>query len=186
MMQNYPTDEQLAEMVRLLTNARIEHFVHHEVGTWHWWVLVVLLIIPWFVWYKLADKKRLVELVMFGLIVMVYTITLDELGFELSLWSYPIEVIPMFPRLTSADYTVIPVIYMLTYQCFSTWKSFFWALVGISAVFSFLVEPIIVYLGFYVIIKWAHWQSFIGYIIMGLSARWIARIIMDVTRKVND
>lgn len=184
-MQNYPTDEQLAEMTRLLTQARIENWLEHGFGSWRWWLLLILLIIPWFIWYKIADKKKLAELVMFSLIIMVFTITLDELGFVLSLWYYPIEVIPMFPRLTSIDYTMLPIIFALLYQYFPTWKSFFWALVALSGVFSFIAEPIIIYLGFYVLIKWAHPYSFIGYIIMGLTARLLARNIVDITRKNN-
>jgi len=54
---NYPSDEQLAEMMRQLTQARIENFLGQHIGTWRWWVLVILLIAPWFIWYKLVDKK---------------------------------------------------------------------------------------------------------------------------------
>jgi hypothetical protein len=184
-MNNYRSDQQITEMMRQLTQARIENWLGQDLGSWRWWVLAVLLIAPWFIWYKLADKKRLVELVMFGLIIMVYTITLDECGFVLSLWSYPLEVIPVFPRLTSVDYTMLPIIFMLIYQYFFTWKSFFWVLVAISSVFSFIAEPIIAHFGFYVLLKWSHLYSFIIYIVMGLTARWLARILMDITREHN-
>lgn len=184
-MANHPSDEQLAEMVRLLTQGRIENWLDHGLGSWRWWVLAVLLVAPWFIWVKLADKKKIHELALFGLIIMVFTITLDELGFVLSLWNYPVEIIPMFPRLTSIDYTVVPIFYTLIYQYFSTWKSFFWALVALAALFSFVAEPIIVKLGFYVLIKWAYWASFLIYIPMGLVSRWITRIFIDVTHKAN-
>ena len=184
-MTNYPSVEQLAEMVRLLTQGRIENWLGEELGSWRWWTLVILLIAPWFAWFKLANKRQFNELTLFGLIVMVLTITLDELGFELSFWNYPVDVIPILPRLSSVDYTVVPIVYMLIHQYFSTLKRFFWALVIVSTVFSFLVEPIIVYFGFYVLIKWLYWYSFIIYIIMGLFARWVALIIVDVTQKAN-
>lgn len=184
-MTNYPSVEQLAEMVRLLTQMRIENWLGEGLGSWRWWTLVILLIFPWFPWFKLAHKKQLSELTLFGLIVMILAITLDELGFELSLWNYPVDVIPLLPRLSSVDYAVVPVIYMLIYQYFPTWKSFFWTLAVVSAVFSFVVEPIIAYLGFYVLIKWLHCYSFIIYIIMGSLARWIARKIIDITQKAN-
>ncbi len=169
--------------MRLLTQARLENWLGKDLGSWRWWVLVALIIVPWFVWYKLADKKRLVELVMFGLIVMVFTITLDELGFSLSLWSYPVDVIWIFPRLTSVDYTAVPIIFMLLYQYFSTWKSFFWALVALSTLFSFVLEPSIVYFEFYILIKWSYLYSFNIYIIMGLISRLLARILVDITSK---
>jgi hypothetical protein len=168
--------------MRQLTQARIENWLGQHVGTWRWWTLGGLLIIPWFIWYKLADKKKLPELALFGLIVMVFTITLDEIGFVLSLWSYPVEVIPILPRLTSIDYTMLPIIFMLVYQHFPTWKSFFWALVALSTTFSFVAEPIVVYLGFYILIKWFYWYSFPIYIVMGLLSRWITRKIFDIAR----
>ena len=184
-MTNYPSVEQLAEMAKLLTQGRIENWLGEALGSWRWWTLVILLIAPWLVWFKLANKKQLIELTLFGLIVMVLTITMDWLGFMLSLWNYPVDFIPLLPRLSSVDYTVVPIVYMLTYQHFSTWKSYFWALTVVSAVFAFIVEPIIAHLGFYVLIKWLHWYSFIIYIIMGLFARWIARKIVNITQKAN-
>lgn len=184
-MANILPIEQMAEMSRTLTQARIENWLGHEFGSWRWWVLLALLVLPWFVWYKSADRKRLPEIVLFGLVVMVFTITLDELGFELSLWSYPVDVIPIFPRLTSVDYSVVPVVFMLIYQFFPDWKGFFQALVAVAAVFSFVVEPVIVKLGFYVLIKWTYWASFIIYIPMGLLARWITRQFADAERRAR-
>lgn len=179
-MTNHPSNEQIAEMMRQLSEARIANWLDDKIGSWRWWVLVGVLIMPWFIWYKLVDKKKLPEISLFGLVVMVFTITLDEFGFAACLWNYPIEVIPIFPRLTSADYTVVPVVYMLLYQYFPTWKSFFWGLITISTVFSFIAEPLLVYFGFYIIIKWLFWYSFIIYIVMGLLSRWIARKIFDI------
>ncbi len=184
-MENKPSIEQIGEMMKQLTHETIARWLVYGVGTWRWWVLLVLLIVPWFVWYKVVDKKQLDELILFGLVIMVFTITLDELGFVLFLWSYPVDVIPVFPRLTSIDYTVVPIIYMLVYQYFSTWKRFFWALVAVSAVFSFVVEPIIVRLGFYVPIKWSPSYSFIIYIVMGLIVRCMTKSIVDITRNHN-
>ena len=90
-MQNYPTCEQIAEMTRLLTQARIENWLGEGVGSWRWWVLVLLMFVPWFIWAKLVDKKRIHELALFGMFIMVDAITLDELGFVLSLWDYPVS-----------------------------------------------------------------------------------------------
>jgi hypothetical protein len=184
-MQNYPSYEQVAALTKLAIQARIDNWLGEGFGSWRWWVLVMLLIFPWVIWAKLVDKKQLHELTLFGMIVMVYSITLDELGFMLGLWNYPLDVIPVFPRLTSIDYTVVPIIFMLIYQCFPTWKSFFWALVTVAAVFAFVVEPIIVYLRFYIIIKWLYLYSFIIYIVMGLISKWMTRLLVDITRKNN-
>ncbi|MBP2626937.1 MAG: hypothetical protein H6Q68_1648 [Firmicutes bacterium] len=182
-MYSYPTNAELAEMVRLLSKARMEHWIGEDFGTWRWWILLLLLIIPWFIWYKYADKKQFHELTLFGLFIMISSITLDELGFELSLWNYPVDVIPLFPRLTSVDYTAVPVIHMLVYQYFSTWKSFFWAMVVKATVFSFILEPLIVQLGFYKMIKWNHLYSFPIYIVVGLCVRWIVKKIFAIAKR---
>lgn len=102
---NYPSTPELAEMVRLLSKARMDNWLAEGLGTWRWWVLLIMLIVPWFIWYKYVDKKKLHEIVLFGLLIIIADITLDEIGFELSLWYYPVDVIPLFPRLTSIDYT---------------------------------------------------------------------------------
>lgn len=174
---------EIAEMMRQVTHVRVEKWLDKDVGTWRWWILAVLLIAPWFIWYLLVDKKRLPELTLFGTSVMVIIITLDEAGFVLSLWNYPIDVIPIFPRLTSIDYTVLPIIYMLLYQYFSNWKSFFWALLIASTLFAFVAEPLTVYFGFYQLLKWNYLYSFPIYIVLGLFCRWVVRMIFDIARK---
>jgi len=180
---NYPSTPELAEMVRLLSKARMDHWLADGLGTWRWWVLLIILIIPWFIWYKYVDKKKLHEIILFGTIIIISDITLDEIGFELSLWHYPIDVIPLFPRLTSIDYTAIPVIKMVLYQYFPTWKSFFWAMVAMATVFSFIAEPLIVKLGFYTVLKWNYIYSFFIYIASGLCARWIVKKIFEIVKR---
>jgi len=123
-MQNYPSDEQLVEMTRQLTQAQIDFWRHKTLFTWQWWFLVVLLIIPLIAWYKFADKKRLLQLILFFLLVMVMSITFDELFTILALRIYPHKFIPVLPRLTSVDYTIIPILFTLAYQRFVTWNSF--------------------------------------------------------------
>ncbi|WP_371360979.1 hypothetical protein [Sporomusa malonica] len=41
-MANYPSNEQIAEMVKQLTQARIENWLGEVVGHWRWWILVTL------------------------------------------------------------------------------------------------------------------------------------------------
>lgn len=184
-MENYPSNEQIAEMVKQLTHARIENWLGGCFGTWGWWFLAALLVIPWIAWFKLVEKKKIVELSLFGMIIMAVTITLDELGFELSLWNYPLEVIPMFPRLTSIDYSILPVIYMLLYQYFPSWKSFFWAMAIASVFFSFIAEPLMVFLGLYQLLTWKYYYSYPIYIVLALVCKWLTRTIIDIEAKAK-
>ncbi|MBU2702681.1 hypothetical protein Ga0466249_003816 [Sporomusaceae bacterium BoRhaA] len=185
-MANYPSDEQLAEMVRQLTQARIENWLGECFGTWRWWLLVALLIMPWIAWFKLVEKKKIVELSLYGIIIMVVTITLDEVGFVLSMWHYPLDVFPMLPRLTSIDYALLPVTYMLIYQYFSSWKSFFRVMAIASAFFSFIAEPLMTFLGFYQLLTWKHYYSYPIYIVLALACKWLTRIIIDMEDRTKE
>lgn len=182
-MYSYPTNAELAEMVRLLSKARLEKWLGEDFGTLRWWILVILLVIPWIIWYKYADKKQLHELTLYGTIITIYSLTLDEFGYALSLWHYPVEVIPMLPRLTSVDYTLVPIVYMTIYQYFLTWQSFFWAMVAMATVFSFIAEPLIVELGFYELLTWNHIYSFPIYIAVGLCSRWVVKKIFQIAKR---
>lgn len=181
-MTNYPSSKHIYVIVNQLYEARIDHWLGDTLGSWRWWVLIGVLILPWFIWYRLVDKKKLPELVLFGLVIMVFASSLDEIGFVTGRWSYPVEVVPMLLRLVPADYTVLPITFMLIYQYCPTWKRYFWRLVIISSVFAFIAEPLLVYFGFYILINWFYWYSFIGYIIMGSVSRWIVRKIFDTAR----
>jgi hypothetical protein len=181
----YTSNAEVAEMVRLLSKARMDNWNVEGFGTWRWWTLLILLIIPWFIWYKYADKKQLHEIALSGTIIAIITITLDELGFVLSLWNYPVDVIPLFPRLTSVDYTIVPVIHMMIYQHFTTWKSFFWALVAITTVYAFIAEPLLVQLGLYQLLKWKYWYSLPIYIFIGLFSRWIVKKIFEIVKELK-
>lgn len=50
--------KQLIECERLLFQQRYEYWTDN-VFTIRWWVLVICLILPWFIWYALIDKKRI-------------------------------------------------------------------------------------------------------------------------------
>ena len=153
-MQNYPSDEQLAEMTRQLTQAHIDFWRQETLFSWQWWFLLVMLIIPLIAWYKFADKKRLLQLVLFFLLVMVMSITFDELFTILALRIYPHKFIAVLPRLTSVDYTIIPIMFTLAYQRFVTRNSFWGAATALALFVSFAGEPLFHWLGLYVLIQW--------------------------------
>lgn len=185
-MTIYSPNDHLAEITRQLTQARIENWLGECFGTWHWWFLITLLIIPWIVWFKLVEKKNIVELSLYGIIIIFVTNTLDDLGFELSLWYYPLRIIPILSRFISIDCSLLPVIYMLIYQHFSDWKSFFWAMAIASAFFSFIAEPFMVFLGFYQLLAWKHYYSYPIYIALALACKWFTRIIIDMENKAKE
>lgn len=163
-----PSDEQLAYTLKQWSYARIDNWLDTDFNTFSWWFEVVLAIIALLVWWRLVDKKRLLELTFYGFVVMTISIWLDQVGYELGIWYYPVDLIPVFPPSTAIDYVVLPVVYALVYQYCLSWKSFLIATVLMAGVFSFVLEPLLAKFGFYVIVKWSSFYSFPIYIAIAI------------------
>ena len=159
-----PTDEQLAYILKQWSYARIDNWLDTDFNTSAWWFLLVLFIISLAVWWRLVDKSRLLELSFYGFVVMTVSIWLDQVGYELGLWYYPVDLLPVFPPSTTIDYVMIPVIYALVYQYCRSWKSFLIATVLMAGVFSFVLEPLMSKFGMYVVVNWSSYYSFPIYI----------------------
>jgi len=185
-MANYPSDEQAVEMTKQVTQAQIEFWRHETLFHWQFWFLLVLLIIPWFIWYKLSDKKRFVSLGIFLLLYMILAITFDEVFTALSLRYYPHKLIPLLTRLTATDYSVVPILFTLAYQWFVPWKRFFGAITVMTMFISFVGEPLFKLLGLYVLIKWKYYYGFPVLLAMGLLSKWIVDTIMAVAQKESE
>lgn len=166
-----PSDEQIAYTLKHLTYARIDNWIDTDFNTLGWWLQIALLVITLLVWWKLVDKKRLVELTFYGFAIMTVSIWLDEAGYELGLWYYPIDLIPVFPPSTAIDYVMLPAIYALVYQYCSSWRSFIIGTSILAGLFSFILEPLLVKFGFYVPICWNYYYSFPAYIAIGILMR---------------
>jgi hypothetical protein len=155
-----------------LTSLRLTKWLEHDVFTIGWWVMAILLILPWFFWYMKVDKKRLQEMTLYAFATSLIAITLDEIGSTLKLWTYPIHVFPLLPRLITINYTLVPIIYALVYQRFQSWKSFFAANLFLAFIFSFVLEPILVWAKLYVLIKWQYVYSIPLYFFTAVFLKW--------------
>lgn len=182
-MSAYPSDEQVRQVHLKLIELRYEHWIHRDLFTFQWWLLVVLLIVPWFIWWRFVDKKRLLEILLYGMLILASTTQLDIIGNESNLWGYPYKILPMIPRLISVDFGVVPVIYMLLYQYFPKWKSFLTANLIMSAVFAFIAEPALVGLDLYQLHNWKNIYSFPIYFTMTSLMRWLAVLILAKQRE---
>lgn len=136
-----------------------------------WWILVGFLIVPWIIWIKLVDNRRITEILLFGLIVIVITTFLDIAGTKLSFWVYPTQLVPGLPRAFAFDVSMVPVAFMLLFQYFNTWKSYSIALVLMAATFAFVGEPFAIWIELVVYMKWKYIYSFVIYILIGMCVR---------------
>jgi hypothetical protein len=163
-----------------LIDLKTEYWLNSNVFSVHWWLILFFLIFPWFVWWRMVDKSRLKEIALHGFFVMLMATTLDDIGSQLNLWVYPHIFTPLSQRFEPYDYSVLPVIYMLIYQKYSNWKSYIIAQLIVSALFSYILEPITVYFNIYKMINWKAHYSFCIYPIIGMLCKQISHWINKI------
>ena len=168
----------ILELQRQLRDASMDYWIKYVFNTWQWWLNIAALILPIILWWKLVNKKKLMEIVVYGFFASAFAVFFDIIGETLVLWDYPYLVIPMDYILIDTDYSVLPVAYMLAYQYFTPWKRFIAANVVISAVFSFLAEPLLVKMGFYEVHSWKFIYSFPIYVVIAIVSKLITNFFI--------
>lgn len=174
------------EIQRYLTSIHIDNWLKHDVFLLRWWCLIGLILVTLLVWWNLLDKSRLTEIFLYAVLATIIVLGIVEYGEELTLWDYPTDIIPIFPPLTSINLIGLPLIYSLTYQYFITKKSFIWATVIITSVICFIIEPILVWGGFYQLIHWKYYFSFPIYILLAMLIRVLVIKINNINEKYRD
>lgn len=166
-----PTIEQINDARVQLTQMVIQNWRNEDFLTWSWWLLLAILVVPWIIWWFVVDKKRINQILTFGLMTAIVTGLVDVVGIELGWYVYPHKLIPFAPRLLPYVLGMLPVIYMLVYQYFPHWRSFSWALLAVSGILAFIVQPITTALGMYKLISWTYLYSFVVYVAVGVVFR---------------
>ena len=161
-----PTYEEVTKARELVRNIEIGHWLHHDLFSWQWWLLLVSAIIPWLIWIKFRDNDRTYELLSFGFLWAISAAILDSIGAEMLLWSYSTKLIPLAPPLLPADFTIFPVFYMLIYQHAKNAYSHFLLSMIPAAIFSFIIEPLFIKADMFRLHNWSHTKSFFGFLIL--------------------
>lgn len=177
-MVQFPTFEQVLESQNISVYYQVQHWVNYELFTPQFWLLVALLILPWFIWWRLADKQRLLEIIIYGLLILTTATFLDEVGCQLNWWEYLYDIEPLFPRLIPMNFTFLPICYMLVYQYYRQWKQFVVANILLAAGLAFIGEPLFVLTGIYVMLQWKLWYSVPIYFLIAVFFKLIMQAIM--------
>ena len=165
---------------------RIDHWIKHEFLSAQWFGIIIISIVFIFVWWRLLDKKRLMEILLFGFFIAITAGLLDGFGTEFNAWEYPVKILPAVFPLVVVDLLMLPFVLMLLYQYFGEWKPFLIAMIIASAVFSFIVEPIFEYAGMYKTYTWKYYYSFPIYILIALFSKWMMQAIILKQKKERD
>jgi hypothetical protein len=169
----------MLETQKKLKDMSIEYWEKYVFNTWQWWLNIATLLLPLILWWKLVDKKRLLEISVYGFFASVTAVFFDMIGETLVLWDYPYLVIPMDYILIDTDYSILPIAYMLIYQYFPSWKGFIIANTVLSALFSFVAEPLLVLLGLYEIHGWKYIYSFPIYVAIAILCKGITKLFLN-------
>ncbi|XQY91192.1 CBO0543 family protein [Metabacillus sp. HB246100] len=154
------------------------HWYYDDLFALTWWVLFFATIVPYFIWWRIVDRKRLMEMTSFGLFSATLASFLDVIGVTIGLWGYPDKLIPVLPPLLPADLVIIPVSSMLIYQYTTKWSSYILFYLLFSLLLAFIVEPIFSYYDMYIAHKWwTHTYSFFGLVLYGCSLRVFIKFI---------
>ncbi len=143
---------------------------------------MALLLLSLLLWWKLLDKTRLSEAFLYALIALILILGIEEYGEELALWTYPVDIIPVFPPLTSGNLLLLPLLYSLLFQRFCTTKRFASASLVATAGVCFILDPLLVRFGLYELIRWRYYLNFPLYFTAAVISR---AVIMKITRIGN-
>jgi hypothetical protein len=163
----------MIELRKAQKTVSLSRWYSQELWTWRWWLDVAMIILPLYIWWKVVDRKRIYEIVSYGLLINIMASYLDIIGSEYALWMYPVRVLPSMPFLFPVDSVVIPVTFMIVYQKYPKWKGYIITAVIVSLVFSFAAEPLLVWANLYRMVTWHYIYSFPIYVAIAVTGKWM-------------
>lgn len=184
MNENLKAALKLSEQHNNNVKQNMNHWLNHELFSWNWWLLVALTVIPLIIWIMVVDRKRLLEILLFGTLIIILTSYLDAAGFDLMFWVYPVEFMPLTTIAIPFNVSMVSVTYMMMYQFFNSWKSYSIALISMAIIFAFIGEPVSKLLNWIHYIHWNYYYSFLYYIVIGILVKVIVNKCKDIYIKV--
>ncbi|WCK53569.1 hypothetical protein PP175_19860 [Aneurinibacillus sp. Ricciae_BoGa-3] len=131
------------------------------------------------------DRKRMDQILLFGLAVSIFTIILDDIGTGLLWWGYPVKLQPLYLILAPADITLVPIYLMIIYQFFNdSSQRFVTAIVVGGALAAFIFEYFFIWLDYYHRYTWKALYSWGFYILASLLGRFIVTIVRKRSQEV--
>lgn len=151
-----------------------------DMATVKYWGMVGFIVITYAVWYLLTDKRRLVDLLLYGSLIAVMRELLDLFGVTSGLWIYKIRILPLSPSVLLMDWTIVPLIYMLVQQYSPNWRQFFvWNTLG-TGMIAGVILPVLSALDILQLMRWNYMYAFIGMYVSATLARAAFHLVVQV------
>ncbi|ASK60708.1 hypothetical protein CFK37_00030 [Virgibacillus phasianinus] len=144
------TNKELLQKSEQLNNLDLTKWFNQELFSLPWFVTFFIVLVCYVLFFYLVDKKRIVEILLYGSFVAVLFVVYDSFGNFFGYWTDLITVVPFSPNFFGDSFTVVPLISMLIYQYTSSWKSFIISYIVFSTVlefgyYNYLLEKLDVY-----------------------------------------
>lgn len=137
-----------------LTREQTEYWKEFSgIGSWQFWLDVSTVIIPLIVLLIYIDRSKALLLGFFGLNYHLWFQYVNVFGIGRGLWEYPYQILPFIPSF-ALDAALVPVCFMLLYQwTLNHNKNIYIYAICLSAVFAFILKPIMVHFNFFHMFK---------------------------------
>ncbi|NPV90078.1 MAG: hypothetical protein HPY50_04790 [Firmicutes bacterium] len=174
-----PLHQRILETRLHLTQLEIENWQTNSFLHWHWWGLIIVFTLPWFLWWRLVRKDELPWIISYALSLALLMVDLALVN--LGLYAYPHRIQPIWSGLVIGDITLPPIVFSLIYQSRRDWKGYLLYSVIAVAVFSFIGEPMLEWVGLYELYHWSFLYSFPMYLAMNIPIK----LVLDRMKKAS-
>jgi hypothetical protein len=130
-------NEEIMQKSDALNNLILTKWLKQEFLTFEWFFTLFVVLVCYLLFFYLVDKKRIVEILLYGSLVAVAYVVYDSFGMFFGFWSVKIAISPVYPNFFGSSLTVAPLLAMIVYQYKSPWNSFLRWSILFSGLFIF-------------------------------------------------
>ena len=178
------TNEQLLQTSKYLNNIILSKWLSDQFLSPLWIGFVLAVLFSYAIFFYFADKKRIVELLLFGSLVAVAFSVYSSVGQLFGFWATLFRLVPLQQNFFMSDLTILPLSAMLLYQYSNSWKSFVVATVIWAGLFAFGFNSILVRLNAFIYLTpLGPYIDFVFLIIIGTIARGLLITLLSLQVK---
>ncbi|MPM64791.1 hypothetical protein SDC9_111680 [bioreactor metagenome] len=163
--------ETIVALKALLWDLQYTSWITEELFSFQWWFNIIFLVAIYTVWWKLVDKSRLIELLLFGSLLAVMAAIVDTVADNLRFWHYAVRTLPFSPSFFPFHFSIVPLIFMIVYQRTHNWYQYLLVTLFASMIYSFIIAPLFVAVGTMQLLNWNHGYTFISVVARAIFAR---------------
>ncbi|WLR43401.1 hypothetical protein LC087_04270 [Bacillus carboniphilus] len=175
-------NDELLQKMDQLNKEILSKWINQELFSWQWLLIIFLLVISYVVFFINVDKKRFIEIMLYGSFIAVSFVVYDSIGWFFGFWTTTISVLPFYPNFFGSDFTIGPLFAMLVYQHTSSWRSFIIEYVLFSVLFIFgYYSLLLVNIDAFSYLKpFARIIDFSCFLIIGIISRLVITLLLRV------